>query len=64
MRAARLISNKFFLLFSIATLVASSLSAQTLTKKQQDSLYLLNPTQERIRKIKKSFRKDLYQFCR
>ena len=54
MRAARLISNKFLLLFSIVSIAASSLSAQTLTKKQQDSAYLLNSGQERIRKIKKS----------
>jgi hypothetical protein len=37
-------------------------NAQTLTKKQQDSLYLLNPSQERIRKIKKSFAKKFINF--
>jgi hypothetical protein len=62
MRANRLFSNKFLLLFSIVSIAASSLTAQTLTKKQQDSLYLLNPSQERIRKIKKSFAKSFVNF--
>jgi hypothetical protein len=62
MRAARLISNKFLLLFSIVSIAASSLTAQTLTKKQQDSAYLVNPGQERIRKIKKSFAKTFVNF--
>jgi len=62
MRATRLFSNKFLLLFSILSIAASSLTAQTLTKKQQDSLYLLNPSQERIRKIKKSFAKTFVNF--
>ena len=51
----QLISNKFLLLFSIVSIAASSLTAQTLTKKQQDSAYLVNPGQERIRKIKNWF---------
>jgi hypothetical protein len=62
MRAARLFSNKFLLLFSILSIAASSITAQTLTKKQQDSAYLLNPSQERIRKIKKSFAKTFKDF--
>ena len=62
MRSTRLFSNKFLLLFSILSIAASSLTAQTLTKKQQDSLYLLNPSQERIRKIKKSFAKTFVNF--
>jgi hypothetical protein len=62
MRSTRLFSNKFLLLFSIASIFASSLTAQTLTKKQQDSLYLLNPSQERIRKIKKSLAKKFVNF--
>ena len=62
MRATRLFSNKFLLLFSILSFAASSLTAQTLTKKQQDSLYLLNPGQERIRKIKKSLAKKFVNF--
>jgi hypothetical protein len=62
MRSTRLFSNKFLLLFSIVSIAASSLTAQTLTKKQQDSLYLLNPGQERIRKIKKSLAKKFVNF--
>jgi len=62
MRATRLFSNKFLLLFSIVCIAASSLTAQTLTKKQQDSVYLVNPSQERIRKIKKSFAKTFVNF--
>ena len=62
MRAARLFSNKFLLLFSILSIAASSITAQTLTKKQQDSAYLLNPSQERIRKIKKSLAKNFVNF--
>jgi len=62
MRSTRLFSNKFLLLFSIVSIAASSLTAQTLTKKQQDSAYLLNPGQERIRKIKKSLAKKFVNF--
>ena len=62
MRATRLFSNKFLLLFSILSIAASSITAQTLTKKQQDSAYLLNPGQERIRKIKKSLAKKFVNF--
>jgi hypothetical protein len=62
MRATRLFSNKFLLLFSIVSIAASSITAQTLTKKQQDSAYLLNPGQERLRKIKKSLAKKFVNF--
>jgi hypothetical protein len=62
MRSTRLFSNKFLLLFSILSIAASSITAQTLTKKQQDSAYLLNPSQERIRKIKKSLAKKFVNF--
>ena len=62
MRATRLFSNKFLLLFSILSIAASSITAQTLTKKQQDSAYLLNPGQERLRKIKKSLAKKFVNF--
>jgi len=62
MRATRLFSNKFLLLFSILSIAASSITAQTLTKKQQDSAYLLNPSQERILKIKKSLAKKFVNF--
>jgi hypothetical protein len=53
MRATRLFSNKFLLLFSIASIAASSITAQTLTKKQQDSAFLIHPGQERLKNIKK-----------
>jgi len=62
MRSTRLFSNKFLLLFSIVSIAASSITAQTLTKKQQDSAYLLNPGQERLRKIKKSLAKKFVNF--
>ena len=62
MLSTRLFSNKFLLLFSIVSIAASSLTAQTLTKKQQDSAYLLNPGQERLRKIKKSLAKKFVNF--
>jgi hypothetical protein len=62
MRATRLFSNKFLLLFSILSIAASSITAQTFTKKQQDSAYLLNPGQERLRKIKKSLAKKFVNF--
>jgi len=62
MRADRFFSNKFLLLFSIVSIAASSLTAQTLTKKQQDSAYLINPGQERLSKIKKSLAKKFVNF--
>jgi hypothetical protein len=62
MRIIGLFSNKFLILFSILSIAASSLTSQTLTKKQQDSAYLVNPSQERIRKIKKSFAKTFVNF--
>jgi len=42
--------------------VGSTVHAQTLTKKQQDSAFLLHPGQERIRKIKKSLAKPFVNF--
>ena len=48
MRANRLISNKNLFLFLLTALIVSSVNAQTLTKNQQSSLYLLNPLQEQI----------------
>jgi hypothetical protein len=62
MRATRLFSNKFLLLFLIASIAASSITAQTLTKKQQDSAFLIHPGQERVRQIKKSFAKTFVDF--
>ena len=62
MHLARLFSSKFLLLFSITSIVSSSLTAQTLTKKQQDSLFLVHPGKERIQKIKKSFARAFVNF--
>ena len=62
MRATRLFSNKFLLLFSIASIAASSITAQTLTKKQQDSAFLIHPGQERLKNIKKSLAKKFVNF--
>ena len=62
MRLYRIFSKKFLLLISFTSLVTCSLNAQTLTKKQQDSAYLLNPGQERLRKIKKSLAKTFIDF--
>jgi hypothetical protein len=55
--------TRFSCLFIAATmLVGSSLTAQTFTKKQQDSAFLIQPGQERIRKIKKSIAKTFVNF--
>lgn len=62
MRLFRKFTIKLIFLFLLASLFASTVNAQILTKKQQDSLYLLNPGQERIRKIKKSFAKTFKDF--
>jgi len=62
MRENRLFSNKFLLLFSIVSIAASSLTAQTLTKKQQDSAFLIHPGQERLKNIKKSLAKKFVNF--
>jgi hypothetical protein len=62
MRSTRLFSNKFLLLFSIASIAASSITAQTLTKKQQDSAFLIHPGQERLKNIKKSLAKKFVNF--
>jgi len=61
------VTNRFIIrftcLFIVASmLVGSSLTAQILTKKQQDSAFLLHPGQERLRKIKKSFAKTFVNF--
>lgn len=62
MRLLRNFSIKFFFLFLFTSFDVNTVHAQTLTKKQQDSLYLLNPSQERLRKIKKSFAKRFVNF--
>ena len=51
---ANTFSNRFISIFILAIFVGSAVNAQTLTKKQQDSAFLLHPGQERMRKIKKS----------
>jgi hypothetical protein len=53
---------KLAALFTLFSINVSMLSAQDLTIKQKDSTYLLNPRQERIRKIKKSFDKTFVNF--
>ena len=54
--------KKILICFSLLLLLVQEVNAQTLTKKQQDSAYLVNPSQERIRKIKKSFAKTFVNF--
>jgi hypothetical protein len=54
--------EKILICFSFLLLLVQEVNAQTLTKKQQDSAYLVNPSQERIRKIKKSFAKTFVNF--
>ena len=54
--------EKILICFSFLLLLVQEVNAQTLTKKQQDSAYLVNPRQERIRKIKKSFAKTFINF--
>jgi hypothetical protein len=54
--------EKILICFSFLLLLVQEVNAQTLTKKQQDSAYLVNPSQERIRKIKKSFAKTFVDF--
>jgi hypothetical protein len=53
---------KITALLLLSCINVSMLSAQDLTIKQKDSTYLLNPRQERIRKIKKSFDKTFVNF--
>ena len=62
MRTILLFPKQIFFLFLLAFLVFNTVNAQTLTKKQQDSLYLFNPGKERILKIKKSFAKTFINF--
>ena len=62
MGLANTITNRLISIFILAIFVGSAVQAQTLTKQQQDSAYLVNPSQERIRKIKKSFAKTFINF--
>ena len=54
--------EKILICFSFLLLLTQEVSAQTLTKKQQDSAFLLHPGQERLRKIKKSIAKTFVDF--
>ena len=56
------LSYRFLGILVIAIILGSAVQAQTLTKKQQDSAFLLHPGQERIRKIKKSLAKTFVNF--
>ncbi len=62
MRTILLFPKQIFFLFLLAFLVFNTVNAQTLSKKQQDSLYLFNPGKECILKIKKSFAKTFINF--
>ncbi len=59
---ANTFSNRFISIFILAIFLGSAVNAQTLTKKQQDSAFLLHPGQERMRKIKKSLAKTFVNF--
>jgi len=52
----------FLFLFLFILILSIKVEAQSLTKKQQDSAYLLNSGQERLRKIKKSLAKKFINF--
>jgi len=62
MGLANTFSHRVLCIFLLAIFVGSTVHAQTLTKKQQDSAFLLHPGQERIRKIKKSLAKTFVNF--
>ena len=62
MGLANTFSHRVLCIFLLAIFVGSTVHAQTLTKKQQDSAFLLHPGQERIRKIKKSLAKAFVNF--
>jgi hypothetical protein len=56
------LSYRVLSILIFAILLGSTVHAQTLTKKQQDSAYLINPGQERLSKIKKSLAKKFVNF--
>jgi len=62
MRLAITFSNRVLSIFLLTIFLGNAVHAQTLTKKQQDSAFLLHPGQERIRKIKKSLVKTFVNF--
>ena len=49
-------------IFILTIFIGSTVHAQILTKKQQDSAFLVHPGQERMRKIKKSLAKTFVNF--
>lgn len=55
-------SNRLSIVIILAIFIGSTVNAQTLTKKQQDSAFLLHPGQEKMRKIKKSLAKNFVNF--
>jgi hypothetical protein len=62
MGRANIISFRFLSILILAIFLDSAVQAQTLTKKQQDSAFLVHPGQERMRKIKKSLAKTFVNF--
>jgi len=62
MRLAITFSNRVLSIFLLTIFLGNAVHAQTLTKKQQDSAFLLHPGQERMLKIKKSLAKTFVNF--
>ena len=62
MRVIKLSTKRFVFIFLAILVFNNILSAQVLNKKQQDSLFLLHPGKERIKKIKKSLAKTFKDF--
>lgn len=62
MGKASIISFRFLSILILIIFLGSAVQGQTLTKKQQDSAFLLHPGQERMRKIKKSLAKTFVNF--
>jgi hypothetical protein len=62
MSLANSITHRVLYIFLLTIFVANAVQAQTLTKKQQDSAFLLHPGQERMRKIKKSLAKTFVNY--
>lgn len=56
------LSYRFLSILVIAIFLGGAVQAQTLTKKQQDSAFLIHPGQERMLKIKKSLAKTFVNF--
>ena len=55
-------SYRLISIFILTFFIGSTVNAQILTKKQQDSAFLVHPGQERMRKIKKSLAKTFVNF--